>query len=74
MSWGKLREELAPQQGLISLTRRHLSLFRVPDFSDEFLGAQEEEEEAARRVPWGFVLLMQGMVEKYWIRSCRTPV
>lgn len=77
MSWGKLRKELAPQQVLISLTQRHLALFRVPHFSDAFRGAQEEEEEeaaAAEGVPSGFVLPVQGMFEKCWIRSCRAPV
>lgn len=74
MSWGKLRKELAPQQVLISLTQRHLALFRVPHFSDAFHGAQEEEEAAAEGVLSGFVLPVQGMFEKCWIRSCRAPV
>lgn len=74
MSWGKLRKELAPQQVLISLTQRHLALFRVPHFSDAFRGAQEEEEAAAEGVLSGFVLPVQGMFEKCWIRSCRAPV
>lgn len=74
---GKAEEGIGTAAGFDFIDTKAPCSFCVPHFSDAFRGAQEEEEEeaaAAEGVPSGFVLPVQGMFEKCWIRSCRAPV